>query len=441
MSTGTISRMLVDSEKGLIDRKIFVDDDIYQQELEQIYGRCWLFLGHESQIPNPNDFFGSRMGEDPVLLTRDARGKVHGFLNMCRHRGNRVCRADLGNSPSFMCTYHGWTFASDGKLVGVPGYKEAYFEELDRSQWGLVEVAQISSYKGLVFATWDPGAPSLLDYLGDMAWYLDVITDNRAGGSEFVKGSTKAVLPYNWKYVCDNNGGDGYHSAVTHRASDIALAQGRGQNPAPVSYARGRGRTVHAGNGHCVLVIGGNRIADRKPTDPMPANPIERYHIEHFPERVRRLGEFSARNVGSTMVFTLFPNFSEGSVSIRVPHPGGPYHTEAWNWTLTDKDAPDEVKAAMRRYHMMQHGPSGIREEEDLNNFMDCTRTAKSLTGQKYLQNLQLGLGHEDRDERFPGFASPGPNEVNQRFFYKRWAEIMDASSWSEISIDPVTHK
>ena len=161
---------LVDRHRGLIDRRIFVDQEIYQQELEQVFGRCWLYLGHESQIARPNDFYATYMGEDPVLLTRDAKGKIHGFLNMCRHRGNRVCRADFGNSQSFMCTYHGWTFATDGKLVGVPGYKEAYFEELDRSQWSLVEVAQLDTYKGLVFATWDREAPSLIDYMGDIAW-------------------------------------------------------------------------------------------------------------------------------------------------------------------------------------------------------------------------------------------------------------------------------
>src|SRR5207247_7447023 len=186
-------------DSSLVDRRIFNDADIYQQELEQVFGRCWLFLGHESQLPGNNDFIANYMGEDPVLLTRDSKGKLHAFLNMCRHRGNRICRADRGNSQSFMCTYHGWTFATDGKLVGVPGYKEAYFEELDRSQWGLVEAGQIDTYKGLVFATWDKSAPSLLDYLGNMTWYLDLYLDRREGGIELLKGVHRWVLNCNWK--------------------------------------------------------------------------------------------------------------------------------------------------------------------------------------------------------------------------------------------------
>ena len=99
------------------------------------------------------------MGEDPVLVVRDSKGKVNAFLNVCRHRGNRVCRAEAGNALSFTCSYHGWAYGNDGKLLGVPEFREAYYEELDLGQWGLVPVSQLDSYKGLYFATFDPTAP------------------------------------------------------------------------------------------------------------------------------------------------------------------------------------------------------------------------------------------------------------------------------------------
>ena len=158
---GTANR-LVDAEAGIISREIFVNPDIYQQELEQIFARTWLFVGHESQVSKPGDYFISSMGEESVILCRDRESRIHVFLNSCRHRGMKVCRYDEGNTPVFTCPYHGWSYSTDGALVGVPFYKNAYHEKLDKARWGLVEVAQMCIYKGSIWATWDKTAPSVL---------------------------------------------------------------------------------------------------------------------------------------------------------------------------------------------------------------------------------------------------------------------------------------
>ena len=207
---------LVSTKEGLLSRRIFIEQDIYQQELEQIFARCWLYLCHETQIPKPGDFFSTYMGEDPVLVTRGQDGRISAFLNVCRHRGNRVCRADSGNASAFVCAYHGWTYGTDGKLIAVPSLKEAYYDELDTSKWGLVPVAQLESYKGLVFATFDPAAPPLKEYLGEMAWYLDAFFDRREGGIEVFGGMHKWVVPCNWKFAAENFAGDAYHISWNH---------------------------------------------------------------------------------------------------------------------------------------------------------------------------------------------------------------------------------
>jgi len=191
---------LVDAENGLISRRIFIEPEIYAQELERSFARCWLFLCHESQIPQPGDFLTTDMGDDPVLIVRDSAGQVHAFLNVCSHRGNRLCRADAGNAAAFSCAYHGWTYSNDGRLVGVPWLKEAYYGELERERWGLQPVARLDSYKGLLFATFDPETPPLREYLADVTWYLDVFFDRREGGVEIVGGMHKWVVPCNWKF-------------------------------------------------------------------------------------------------------------------------------------------------------------------------------------------------------------------------------------------------
>src|SRR5258708_35461540 len=163
---------LVDPAAGHISREIFVNDEIYRDEWERVFARCWLFGGHESQIPNPGDFFVSSMGEESVILCRDRAGQIHVFLNSCRHRGMKVCRYDEGSTAVFTCPYHGWSYSTDGRLVGVPYFREAYHSRLDKENWGLVEVAQLCNYKGSIWATWDPAAPSFTESLAHFTPYL-----------------------------------------------------------------------------------------------------------------------------------------------------------------------------------------------------------------------------------------------------------------------------
>ncbi len=208
---------VVDAEKGTVDRRIFSDEGIYQLELERIFARAWNFMCHESQIPNPGDFFLNYIGDDRVIAVRDKEGGINVLLNTCRHRGNAVCRADEGHATSFMCTYHGWTYDLKGNLVGVPGYKEFYKEDLNREEWGLIRAAQVQNCSGFVFATLDPTAPPLAEYLGPVGRIgLDLLAAR--GDMGVVDGVQKYTIGCNWKFAADNVW-DWYHGSVTHASA------------------------------------------------------------------------------------------------------------------------------------------------------------------------------------------------------------------------------
>jgi phenylpropionate dioxygenase-like ring-hydroxylating dioxygenase large terminal subunit len=415
MDGGVIAR-LVDADSGQISRRIFTEPDIYQQELKQIFARCWLFLCHDSQIPHPGDFFTTYMGEDPVLVIRDTGGQVRAFLNVCRHRGNRLCRADNGNAASFTCAYHGWTYGNDGRLVGVPYLREAYHGELQRDQWGLIPVAQLDHHAGLWFATFDERAPSLRDYLGEMAWYLDAFFDRREGGIEVVGGMHKWVMPCNWKLPAENFAGDGYHVHWSHLS---AVQTGSGGDfrtkPDP------GGRALSPGNGHCVMAVGADMPAD-------PPNPVVlEYEAEIKGEMRQRLG--ARLDKIKPIVATVFPNFSmlrPTSRTFRVWHPRGPDKTECWAWIYTDKKAPPEVKEAIRLAGARVFGPGGSFEMDDMDNWQGCTQTGRGEVARRYPLNYEMGLGHAQWDPEFGAEVSDYRySESNHRLFYRRWAELM----------------
>ena len=433
---------VIDRATGTLDRSIFIDEEIYRQELEQVFGRAWLVIGHESLIPNPNDFLLTYMGEDPVILCRTASGELKAFLNMCRHRGNRIVRADDGNAKNFMCAYHGWTFSNEGKLVSVPGLQEAYYGELEVDSLGLVEVAHLDVYAGIIFATWAEDAPTLQAYLGNAAWYMDALFNRRDGGSEFI-GPDKWVIPNNWKNSADNFIGDMYHAPLSHRSATLVRQRLYKLDPRSLGlgYARPNSHQVSPGNGHGMFV----RLCDseseywesRGQQIPPPMLDYERTFMD---EKIKRLGR--TRGIGlHTGHHTVFPNFSWlSNHTVRLWQPRGPLHTEVWSFTVIDRDAPEEVKRIIRLNCMHSFGPSGMLEQDDMDNWRNATQAGRSGVARKYVQNLTMGIAHEEENPRLPGRSVPAfCAEINQRSMYSRWQEMMNAESWADIGIDPIT--
>ncbi|HXF33285.1 MAG TPA: aromatic ring-hydroxylating dioxygenase subunit alpha [Candidatus Acidoferrales bacterium] len=436
---------LIDTERGMVSRDVFVDADVYRDELERVFARAWLFVGHESQIPNTGDFFVSRMGEESVILCRDREKKVHVFLNTCRHRGMKVCRYDQGNTPLFTCPYHAWSYATDGTLAGVPMYAALYEGVLDRAQWSLIEVAHMALYKGTVWATWDPHAPPFPDYLGDAKVHLDSVLDcrdGREGGSEVLGGITKWIVPSSWKFGAENFLGDGYH-VVSHRSVELvgigpsarAGAGGRRDGEATgfrriwVSFPQGHGV-------HSILRPPGDPYAPTFAGDPE----VEAYFKACHEARKARLGEKS-RLVGFNG--TIFPNTSFHATqprSIFVWHPHSATSMEVWRFYLVDADAPDAVKDALRRYYMRYSGPSGMTEQDDMENWNYATAASSGTIARRHPYNYQQSLRAPKASEPLaPGVASFQYTEEMARRFYRRWRDYMKNEGWDVLCPSPST--
>ena len=112
-----------DRARGIfrVNRRVFTDPEILEQERREVFDRSWLYAGHESEIANPGDFVTRKVGGRPVILVRDGAGTAHAFLNACPHRGNIVCRERAGSTRLFRCFYHAWAFDLSGHLAAVPG--------------------------------------------------------------------------------------------------------------------------------------------------------------------------------------------------------------------------------------------------------------------------------------------------------------------------------
>ena len=411
-----------------VSRRIFFDPQIHEQELERIFTRSWLFVAHTSEIPVAGDYVTRLTGVDPVVVSRTEDDEIKVFHNSCRHRGMQVCRVDKGNTSHFRCPYHGWTYKNDGRLIGVPAQKVAYGDKLDRSRLGLIAPPHVRVLHGFVFINWDPDAVPLETYLGDAAWYLEILGAKTQGGVEVIGSPQRSTVNMNWKLGADNFTGDGYHVAITHRhAIELGLFGG----------GTLLGHTIHFDEGH------GVRFQNFPPQVPLPE------YLGLPPEVLRSMEKTlsenqreAIRNI-TVMHGNVFPNFSfvdglmdpsdpslppVSFLNVRQWQPIGPRTTEIWGWVLVAKEAPQWWRDASRVAFVRSHGTAGTFDQDDLEVWSNITMANGGPIARRQTFNYQLGLDAElDPDWVGPGQSYRADyNEANQRAFYRRWGRAMD---------------
>jgi phenylpropionate dioxygenase-like ring-hydroxylating dioxygenase large terminal subunit len=424
---------LFDPDTGWLDRRVLSDEALYRLELERIFARGWNFMCHDSQLKDVGDYLVSYIGEDQVIVVRGEDGQINVMLNTCRHRGNALCRAEQGRAKSFVCSYHGWNYGLDGRLIGAPGQSTYYHGELDKSRLGLAR-ARVESYLGFHFATLAADAPSLHDYLGEVGRVgLGMIC--AYGEVEAVPGVQKNVIDCNWKIAVDNLF-DWYHVAYSHASAQSAGIFDISKILHPKSQMVMLGEWGHA--------IGGPSIPEDIQAQIDATSDEERAaqrNVERGP-RIRPklakdlLGPVGVRSEGHPNIFpNLWVTLGGAQVCLRLPR--GPNATELWWYTFVPKDADPSLKQTI--VWMANHffGPAGLLEQDDGENWSQSTRAAKGVASRRLGQYLGMGLGHGeaaplgDKDGRYiEGLIS----EHGQRWFYRGWRDWMAARDWAELT-------
>jgi len=430
-------KTLFDPATGLLDRRVLSDESLYQLELERIFGRGWNFMCHDSQIPETGDYFITYIGEDQVIVVRDETGKVNVLLNTCRHRGNALCRAEQGRAKSFVCSYHGWNYALDGRLIGVPGQKTYYHDVLDRNRLGLAHAAKVESYLGFNFATLDPDALPLLEVLGDVG-RIGLAQICAFGDVEIVDGVQKNVVDCNWKVAVDNLF-DWYHVMYSHASANTAGIV----NLAEILHPQNQMVML----GEYGQAISGPGIPRETQAQIDEMSDEQRIQMSHgmaskgFRVRPRAatelMGPIGVRALGHP---NLFPNLwiTLGGMQICLRLPRGPYHTELWWFTFVPKAYPEAVRRSMVRTATHLFGPAGLLEQDDGENWSQSTRSARGSMSRKLGHHIEMGLGKGEVQEGGNGerFIETCINEHGQRWFYRGWMDWMAAESWAELKVN-----
>lgn len=424
--------------RGMIPAHIYNDTDLFAQEKDRLFSRAWMFVAHESEIPQDGDYVVRRVLDDSFIVARDSNGDVRAMFNMCLHRGMQVCRAEMGNASNFRCPYHGWTYRNDGRLTGLPFHREAYGGDagFEKGQT-LLPAPNMAIYNGLIFINLDPHAQSLTDYLGDFAFYLDFYTKQSTQGLQ-VRGPQRWRIKANWKIGAENFSGDMYHTPHTH-ASIVEIGLFR----EPKAQKRKDGATYWAdcGGGTTYKLPPGD-FDERMRYVGYPDEMIGPIKDAWSPRQQQVVGDdgfmFSAATCFPNLSFVHnWPKLPGGEavlpfISIRQWQPISANETEVCSWFAVDAGAPEQFKKDSYKAYLMCFGSSGMFEQDDVENWVSLTTTAGGSMARRLLLNSRMGLLADDQPvidaltaESFhgPGRAQVGYNEYNQRELLKLWAE------------------
>lgn len=428
-------------EPDRVHRRVYADPAIFEAEMERIFGRTWVYVGHDSQIPNAGDFFRSRIGLHHVLVSRGRDEQIHVLINRCTHRGMRVCSAESGNAKRFTCPYHGWAFHTDGKLAGVP-YPKSYQGKRDFSgdDFDLARAPSVETYRGFIFARLTDQGPDLKTYLGAIADALDNICDRAPDGEvELAGGRLKQEFRGNWKLHMEN-ACDLVHPGIVHAAAaDVARDHmdarddgGNADQAVQMMQANGLSLEEWDGvnvfgyeQGHCYMqgFYRGGKIDPNRPDDPVFTEYMRRMYAAHGEEKTQKT---LARETFNNL---FYPNLSINTryQQLRIIQPISVDTTHIYSHCFRLKGAPEEMFHASVKFVATANSPSSLVSADDFAIFEE---TQAGLEDPE-VEWIDLARGYGDdapADTGDGAMRAYGTSEMPMRTQLDAWRRYMMAA-------------
>lgn len=417
---------------GMVHRSLFTDPAIFEEEMIKVFGGTWVFLVHETEIPENNDFKCVSMGRRPLIVSRGDDGVIRGMLNRCTHRGSTVCQESHGNTRRFRCAYHGWTFGNNGDLLTVT-YPKGYRDSFDKAAHNLGKLPRVESYRGFVFGSLNPDVEPLQEWLGATREMIDWSVENLSTpGARVVKASSM-TFDANWKLQNDNNG-DMYHVPYTHNSVGMMTQLRHGSGKALDHFDRDDSEMYVKYYGH------GHKLIDQRPAissawdraRPVPGRETYSQALEDRlgTEEARKYLEMTGR-AGINLV--LYPNLIiAGAGSFNVYDPVSVDRTVVHSYGVVLDDAPDEVGALKSRF-LEDFAGFGYRDDNEI--FERIQHALTTIPEMEWLDfSKGLGTDRETTDEQgvVTGAVS---DETGIRGSYYYWAELMNRDVTPRVSI------
>jgi anthranilate 1,2-dioxygenase (deaminating, decarboxylating) large subunit len=406
-------------QDGTVDRSLYTDPQIFEAEMDKIFGRTWVWVAHVSELPKPGDFRSTFVGRHPVIVVRDRQDKIHVLENRCRHRGATVCEKTKGNTTGFTCPYHSWSYALDGKLRGLP-YSDGYEDVIEKSELPLKSL-KVGVYAGMIFASYNQDIEPLEDFLGNARHWIDLFMKQGAGFPIKTQGEHKFSFKGNWKIQLENTT-DGYHFPVVHKTF---LQSVDAETSEMLSFMTDEESITRSlGNGHSVMVMvpehvdldvddGSEQLQERF------QHVIEALSKDYPPEQVRRI----VRSLhGAGFNLNLFPNVAMSMSFFRVLRPVSVDETEIRHVALGMDGGPEIANRERMRIHEHFQGPFGFGSPDDAEAWERVQNGAQAGRDVPILVNR--GLNREWVDSNGDK-VSHSTDETGMREAYAMWKRMM----------------